>query len=431
MSTIGTTTLQTTAPNSLVMNPTSMLVEMKSFIPSSYTFETEIQKIKQELLTSNLDCSAKDEENEEYLYEMQDLIDHLPKLPEIQQQKLTIPEFDEIEVKATDSVEIKKFIRKVNYEFLGFHCNHKVMDKDCDIVYKNVSDIYKSEEFKTYDNFVSLVAECVWQIRDKDRRGKVWNKQIRPAMFEMKRAIDALVVLAGFISEYNAKMNPQCSKCKAAMRKYNYSVKEIERMRNDYADLKTDMSNIEFETVRKIDNDTKLVRIGDLNVRYSKKYNKYFLSDIISPSGKKTNHWVRNASTQKILTRNPELMISVKFYGTAAYLIDKSLIPIVLLWLDPVVGYNFITYGSFDTERCSEGLLYIVQKPKDFNTKRYKIGRTYNITQRYDSTVNRVKVVFANDMRAAETELLEKFEKMYGAPIKGKETFEVDEIDKA
>ncbi|EAX81118.1 hypothetical protein TVAG_245430 [Trichomonas vaginalis G3] len=215
-----------------------MLVEMKSFIPSSYTFETEIQKIKQELLTSNLDCSAKDEENEEYLYEMEDLIDHLPKLPEIQQQKLTIPEFDEIEVKATDSVEIKKFIRKVNYEFLGFHCNHKVMDKDCDMVYKNVSDIYKSEEFKTYDNFVSLVAECVWQIRDKDRRGKVWNKQIKPAAFELKKTIDALVVLAGKVSEYNAKMNPQCSKCKAAIRKYNYSVKEIERMRNDYADLK-------------------------------------------------------------------------------------------------------------------------------------------------------------------------------------------------
>ncbi|KAI5489086.1 organellar and viral DNA polymerase type B, partial [Trichomonas vaginalis G3] len=159
------------------------------------------------------------------------------------------------------------------------------------------------------------------------------------------------------------------------------------------------MTNIEFETVRKIDNDTKVVRICDLNVRYSKKYNKYSLSDILTLSGKKTSHdWVRTASTQKILTRNPELMISVKFYGTAAYLIDKSLIPIVLLWLDPVVGYNFITYGSFDTERCSEGLLYIVQKPKDFNTKRYKIGRTYNITQRYDSTVNRVKVVFANDM---------------------------------
>ncbi|EAX86431.1 hypothetical protein TVAG_283910 [Trichomonas vaginalis G3] len=241
ISTIGTTTIQTTSPNSLVMNPTSMLVEMKSFIPSSYTFETEIQKIKQELLTSNLDCSAKDETNEQYLYEMQDIIDHLPKLPEIQQQKLTIPEFDEIEVKATDSVEIKKFIRKVNYEFLGFHCNHKVMDKDCDMLYKNISDLYKTREFKTYDNFVSLVAECVWQIRDKDRRGKVWNEQIKPATFELKKTIDALVVLAGKVSMYNAKMNPQCSKCKAAMRKYNYSVKEIERMRNDYADLKKEV----------------------------------------------------------------------------------------------------------------------------------------------------------------------------------------------
>ncbi|EAX77206.1 hypothetical protein TVAG_010380, partial [Trichomonas vaginalis G3] len=157
---------------------------------------------------------------------------HLPKLPEIQQQKLTIPEFDEIEVKATDSVEIKKFIRKVNYEFLGFHCNHKVID------------IYKSEEFKTYDNFVSLVAKCVWQIRDKDRRGKVWNGQIKPAAFELKKTIYALVVLAGQISMYNAKMNPQCSKCKAAMRKYNYSVKEIERMRNDYADLKKEVEKL-------------------------------------------------------------------------------------------------------------------------------------------------------------------------------------------
>ncbi|EAY20977.1 hypothetical protein TVAG_172340 [Trichomonas vaginalis G3] len=79
ISTIGTTTIQTTtAPNSLVMNPTSMLVEMKNFIPSSFTFETEIQRIKQELLTSNLDCTAQDEENEEYLYDMQDIIDHLP-----------------------------------------------------------------------------------------------------------------------------------------------------------------------------------------------------------------------------------------------------------------------------------------------------------------------------------------------------------------
>ncbi|EAY04870.1 hypothetical protein TVAG_287840 [Trichomonas vaginalis G3] len=233
--------LATTLPNSLVMNPTSMLVDTSKTIPDSFDFETTIQKIKQELLQGDLDCTAKDETNEQYLYEMQDIIDHLPKLPEIQQQKLTIPEFEEIEVRPTDSVEIKKFIRKVNYEFLGFHCNHKVMDKDCDMVYKNISDLYKSEEFKTYDNFVTLVAKCVWEIRNKDKRNKVWNEQIRPACFEFKRTIDAIVVLAGQISMYNAKMNPQCSKCKAAIRGYTYALKEIERMRNDYADLKKEI----------------------------------------------------------------------------------------------------------------------------------------------------------------------------------------------
>ncbi|KAI5549531.1 organellar and viral DNA polymerase type B, partial [Trichomonas vaginalis G3] len=170
--------LASTLPNSLVMNPTSMLVDTSKTIPDSFDFETTIQKIKQELLQGDLDCTAKDETNEQYLYEMQDIIDHLPKLPEIQQQKLTIPEFEEIEVRPTDSVEIKKFIRKVNYEFLGIHCNHKVMDKDCNMVYKNISDLYKSEEFKTYDNFVTLVAKCVWEIRNKDKRNKVWNEQI-------------------------------------------------------------------------------------------------------------------------------------------------------------------------------------------------------------------------------------------------------------
>ncbi|KAI5551309.1 organellar and viral DNA polymerase type B, partial [Trichomonas vaginalis G3] len=84
-------------------------------------------------------------------------------------------------------------------------------------------------------------AECVLQIRDKDRRGKVWNQQIKPATFELKKTIYALVILAGQISEYNAKMNSQCSKCKAAMRKYNYSVKEIERMRKDHTDLKKEV----------------------------------------------------------------------------------------------------------------------------------------------------------------------------------------------
>ncbi|EAX82130.1 hypothetical protein TVAG_265610 [Trichomonas vaginalis G3] len=240
LATTGTTTL----PNSLVMNPTSMLVDTSKIIPDSFDFDTAIQKIKQELLQGDLDCTAKDETNEQYLYEMQDIIDHLPKLPEIQQQKLTIPEFDEIAVKATDSAEIKKYIRKKNDKYLAYYCNHKVMDKDCDMVYKNISDLYKSEEFKTYDNFVTLVAKCVWEIRNKDKRNKVWNEQIRPTYSEFKRTLDAIVVLAGQISMYNAKMNPQCSKCKAAIRGYTYALKEIERMRNDSADLKKEAEKL-------------------------------------------------------------------------------------------------------------------------------------------------------------------------------------------
>ena len=45
--------------------------------------------------------------------------------------------------------------------------------------------------------------------------------------------INIIVSLNGKISETNAKTNPECSKCKATVRKYEYSLREIQRMRDE------------------------------------------------------------------------------------------------------------------------------------------------------------------------------------------------------
>lgn len=217
----------------LVLNPTAMTMQKCQYITNTFTYEKEIERIKNDLLRSELNTYAQNEQNEQFLYEMQDIVDSLPKLPEIHQHKLIIPVFEEINVLKTDSVEIKKFIRKVNYEFLGYHCNHKVMDKDCDMIYKNLSDLYESDDYKKYVHFLENIASCVYQIRSADKRNKAWDRIISPTGAEVKRVIDNIVNLAGQISAYNAKMNPECSKCKAAVRKYEYAIKEVKRMRDE------------------------------------------------------------------------------------------------------------------------------------------------------------------------------------------------------
>lgn len=218
---------------SLVLNPTVMTMQTCQYINKTFSFDREIELIKNDLIRSELKTYAQNKQNEQFLYEMQDIIDSLPQLPEIHQHKLIIPEFEEINVEKGDTAEIKKFIRKVNYEFLGYHCNHKLLDKDCDMIYKNMSDLYKSDDYRKYIQFLENVAHCVYQIRSADKRNELWDQVISPTGTEVKRVIDSIVNLAGQISAYNAKMNPECSKCKAALRKYNYAVKEVKRMRDE------------------------------------------------------------------------------------------------------------------------------------------------------------------------------------------------------
>ena len=223
--------------NSLIFNPIEMTIQAYDYIDKSRSFEREIESIKNDLIRSELNTVAKIDSNHEHLCIVQDIVDSLPQLPNFQQQKLVIPEFGEIEVEPSDSAEIKKFIRKVNYEFLGYHCNHSTADKNCDLVFKHATDLYSSKEYKNYVNFLKDLAHIVWSIRNEDKCDRKWDEySLLPTGNEVSKIIDSLINLAGNIEKYNAVMNPTCSKCKAAVRKYNYSVKEIQRMRNELSE---------------------------------------------------------------------------------------------------------------------------------------------------------------------------------------------------
>jgi hypothetical protein len=215
-----------------------------------YRHERDITRIESDLLRGELSTVANIDLNRDKLILCQDIIDRIPKITDIKQNKPVIPEFDEVETRKSDTVEIKKFIRKVNYEFLGYHCNHKTMDKECDLLTTHVATLYNSPEFKEYKQFLRKIARIVWNIRKRDDMNKRWKEDhLLPLPSEIDKIVNVFVKIVGKINEYNAKMNPVCSKCKAAVRKHTYAIKEIQRMRDEQLEIE-EMKNAPIEDAR-------------------------------------------------------------------------------------------------------------------------------------------------------------------------------------
>lgn len=108
------------------------------------------------------------------------------------------------------------------------------MNEPCEKIYKNISDLYNSVDFKKYKEFMNTLASIISQIEQRDKINKLFIfVQLIPTKNEIEQIINIIVSLNGKISETNAKMNPECSKCKSAVMKYEYCIREVERMRDE------------------------------------------------------------------------------------------------------------------------------------------------------------------------------------------------------
>lgn len=231
------TTLSGTANPLTLITSTSDLIttiskQMNNDSLSKYYIEYE--QMKRDLMNHNLQVKLNLPKNINQVNDIKVIFDSLPSLIDYSQTKPVIPEFDEIKVLKTDSAEIKKFIRKVNYEMIGYHCNHKVMNEQCDKIFKNISDLYNSEEFKQYNDFINNLIDVIVSVINYDKRNKVFNEfALIPTKRRIETMIKVIISLNGKISETNAKTNPECSKCKSAVRKYDYCLREVQRMREE------------------------------------------------------------------------------------------------------------------------------------------------------------------------------------------------------
>ena len=200
--------------------------------------------IMKDLLADNYDevkYDVKLEVNNAIIRDVFRIVSHLPKFITVTQTKPIIPTFEPIPVFDSDSAEIQKFIRKVNYDMVGYHCNHNAIDEKCDKIFKNISDLFDTSHWQTYQEFME---SCCSQIRyvlrmyerdsnlgykrETDRFHVPYSGMKSQSLFKVKNAI---LHINAIITEINAKTNKRCSKCESMQRKRDYCLSEIERMR--------------------------------------------------------------------------------------------------------------------------------------------------------------------------------------------------------
>lgn len=272
----------------LLFNPSLMIIGTEQIMEKYNTnsnnnqlkeWYTKRSQIKNDLFNRTLDTKCTRDRNTKSVEDVVNVFNSIPSLLSFARSKPIIPEFDEILVKPTDTAEIKKFIRKVNYEMIGYHCNHKVMNEQCDQVFKNISDLYHSKEYVEYESFIDRLSKLIHQIRSKDSYGKDFHDgelYYIPLNHEIKHIIDNVIKMNGSITAYNAKTNPECSRCKSTVRKYEYSLREIERMRSEIqqiiskpAESKYDIREFLMKNYQTVDR----VPLRDVKDRYKQEFN--------------------------------------------------------------------------------------------------------------------------------------------------------------
>ena len=243
-------------------------------------YDMKISAILDNIFNNEFKIDVQVPQNQKYIQQILHILSNIPQLQEINKHKVTIPEFEEIEVMKTDSAEIKKFTRKANYDFLGFHCNHKSIDKNYEKFDALIADIYTSADFIEYRRIYKEIASSIYKIIQYDKLGEDAQSDINAHYVEdteynAKKLIELIIKINSKIISANSTLIKECSKCKATVKKYNYVIKEVQRMREEYNDTQDlpaenvysilQFLNKEFPTVDRFP-------ISDVKDRYKQKF---------------------------------------------------------------------------------------------------------------------------------------------------------------
>lgn len=267
----------------------------REFLTDEY--QIAIADIKCDLQTGVLNTKCNHEENTDYLIIIRDVVSKYPKITSFVSNKPLIPEFEEIEERADDNKDIKKMIRKTNYDFIGYSCNHKQFNKHHALITSKMIEIFESDEFKEYDRHMDNIARLVYNIQtttDKVKN-KVWpckddNKNdVIHLAYKTDGIIDIILLINKKIQSINAGICLECYCCKAAIKRYNYCKRLIEIMRVEASTrdnkIRTIINNPDQSFCRwMVDNYGSIERIplADIKKAYKASFHKSVTMDTLS-----------------------------------------------------------------------------------------------------------------------------------------------------
>ena len=201
---------------------------------------------------------------------------------------------------------------------------------------------------------------------------------------------------------------------------------------NKKVDVKT--NNNKHIVIRQLTKDLVAVNVKFLNnIRYKPSINKYCLADIIRPYNKSQYLWLRLPAVQSFMKKHEEYCVNVTLtpkHKKEHIFIDYKVIPFVLSWIDISLGFEFQN-DLIKTDLSNDGNIYLVQYPSDIKKHIVKVGRAFNIKERYQGKVDVIGLEYVDDMYRSENILIKAFEKKFGSPIKGREFFKCEKIEEA
>ena len=275
------------------------------------------KRIMYDLLNNNYDPSfydVKNEHNNKYIKDIFTMISSLPKLDAIHQTKPFEATFDEIPVRQTDSAEIKKFLRKMNVQFIGYYCNHNTIDEKCDKVVMNTSDLLESELFEEYKQFIERYASCIYDVFVYYWYDLENNNAQRNEINELHVDYSTLMKIRVCINKLNTKIyninsqsNKRCARCESMQKLFDYTLREVQRMRSEQEELNRQFNETDYDMTKFMQHNYPNIDrllLKDVQQRYSKEFGQKLTFAQLTEKIEQTGKWkVTNVSRAYYVNR--------------------------------------------------------------------------------------------------------------------------------
>ena len=174
-------------------------------------------------------------DNKGYVEHYNELIQKIIPIHSFKPKKLIIPVIPKIQIENTDTLDIKKMIRKTNLKTQSFTCDHTKHDKKYDSFESDIGKVYLMKEKKEVDTFMSDLARVLLRIEEKDSRNKsAHNISENIMLSDIKKVNDKIIAINNELIQIESFYKSlTCHKCDHIVKLHAATVEIVNEMREE------------------------------------------------------------------------------------------------------------------------------------------------------------------------------------------------------